>query len=112
LNFPKDYYKTLTEKYEGLRQTLFNTLRSTGFKAQKPAGAYYIIADYSDLLKILPAKTDFDFAIKLLEKTGVATVPGSSFYSKGENTHLVRFAFCKKNETLRSVDRLLIEKLR
>jgi aminotransferase len=41
-------------------------------------------------------------------EVGVATVPGSSFYHKralGRN--LVRFAFCKKTETLeRAAERL------
>jgi aspartate/methionine/tyrosine aminotransferase len=43
----------------------------------------------------------------LVEHGGVAVVPGSSFYSRPEllgggpsGRHLVRFAFCKRLETL------------
>jgi aminotransferase len=36
-----------------------------------------------------------------VEEVGVATVPGSSFFSRPRNgSHLLRFAFCKRLETL------------
>ena len=42
------------------------------------------------------------------EEVGVASVPGSSFYhDKSLGRSMVRFAFCKKYETLkRAADRL------
>ena len=45
----------------------------------------------------------------MCEEIGVATVPGSSFYSdKQLGRSLVRFAFCKKYETLkRAAERLV-----
>ncbi|MGC8809879.1 MAG: aminotransferase, partial [bacterium] len=47
-------------------------------------------------------KDDFDCAYYLVEKIGVATVPGSCFYSQPEKGQTkVRFAFPKKMETLR-----------
>jgi aminotransferase len=40
-------------------------------------------------------------AKKLIEVTGVATVPGSSFYADPQKgRYQVRFCFCKKMETL------------
>jgi aminotransferase len=37
----------------------------------------------------------------LVEVAGVAAVPGSSFFSRpGLGAHLLRFAFCKRLETL------------
>lgn len=107
LNFPKDYYNSLATKYSGLRSILFNSLEKNGFKPYLPKGAYYIIADYSDLLKVFKSENDFDFSIKLLQKTGVASVPGSSFYSSAKTTNQVRFAFCKKIETLEKVEECL-----
>jgi aspartate/methionine/tyrosine aminotransferase len=111
LNFQEDYYTALRNRYTGLRSMLFNSLLKNGFRPYLPYGAYYIIADYSELLKKIPAETDFDFSLGLLHKSGIATVPGSSFYSSGKNTRQVRFAFCKKIETLEYVDKLLSEKL-
>jgi aminotransferase len=112
LNFPRDYYMSLKEKYSGLRSMMHNILNINGFEAISPGGAYYILAGYSELLNTIPAGTDFDFSIKLLEKTGVATVPGSSFYSSGLNTGYVRFAFCKKPETINLVGRMFSERLK
>ena len=111
LNFQIDYYTSLRNRYTGLRYLLFDSLLKNGFRPYLPNGAYYIIADYSELLKKIPAETDFDFSLGLLRKSGVATVPGSSFYSSGRSTRQVRFAFCKKIETLEYVDKLLSDKL-
>jgi aspartate/methionine/tyrosine aminotransferase len=51
---------------------------------------------------------DVTFARRLIADPGVATVPGSSFYSRPElGRTKVRFAFPKKLETLRAAaDRL------
>ncbi|MEI6853728.1 MAG: aminotransferase class I/II-fold pyridoxal phosphate-dependent enzyme, partial [Bacteroidota bacterium] len=77
-----------------------------------PKGAYYIIADVSDLWQVLNAENDMDFSKKLIERTRVATVPGSSFY-KGNQviTKKVRFAFCKRPETLEMVRSLFAKHL-
>jgi aspartate/methionine/tyrosine aminotransferase len=111
LSFQKDYYISLRNRYAGLRSLLFNSLQKNGFHPYLPQGAYYIIADYTELLTKIPADTDFDFSLGLLRKSGVATVPGSSFYSSGKYTRQVRFAFCKKIETLEYVDKLLSDLL-
>jgi aminotransferase len=52
---------------------------------------------------------DVSFAKWMCQEIGVATVLGSSFYSnKDDGRSLVRFAFCKKYETLkRAADRLV-----
>ncbi|MDP4266721.1 MAG: pyridoxal phosphate-dependent aminotransferase [Bacteroidota bacterium] len=107
LFFSDDYYKNLRLKYTESRDFLFNVLNETGFKPFKPRGAYYIMADVSDLWNIIKPTDDYDFSCKLIEKTKVATVPGFSFYSKSDKkTKQVRFAFCKKPETLNIVKEL------
>jgi aspartate/methionine/tyrosine aminotransferase len=111
LSFHIDYYTLLSERYKLLRNQLYNILNKNGFRAFSPEGAYYILAEYSNLLKILPSESDIDFSVNLLKKTGVATVPGSSFFSSGSNTGLIRFAFCKRKETLDTVGALLETKL-
>ena len=45
---------------------------------------------------------DVQFARHLIEKIGVAGVPGSSFYHRPEEgVQKLRFTFCKRVETLR-----------
>jgi 5-methyltetrahydrofolate--homocysteine methyltransferase len=82
-----------------------NPLSPTGFDLEPPRGAYYVMADISHL----GFDDDVTAATSMVEKIGVATVPGSSFFSDPANGHhLLRFAFCKKLETLRAA----AEKLR
>jgi aminotransferase len=63
-----------------------------------------VLADFSGLSDM----DDVRFAKWMCQEIGVATVPGSSFYSNREmGRSLVRFAFCKKYETLkRAAERL------
>jgi aminotransferase len=45
----------------------------------------------------------------MIEHAGVAAVPGSSFFADPSNgSHIIRFCFCKKYETLEEAgDRLI-----
>ena len=96
-----DYYARLLAGYRERRDLLHDGLVRAGFRCQLPAGAYYIMADYSALADV-PSE---DFARRLARGVpgvqGVASVPGSSFFhAAGANPALVRFAFCKRLETL------------
>src|ERR1051325_5726242 len=107
LAFDDAYYAGLADHYTQARDFLHGVLTKNGFKAAKPKGAYYIITDVADLMPRLGAKDDFDFSRRLIETTGVATVPGSSFYSDkkaGLGRTQVRFTYCKKWETLHAVE--------
>ena len=96
---PDAFYGQLACEYCGRRDLLHDVLTSHGFRAEKPAGAYYILADYS-AVSDLP---DAAFAEWLTREIGVTPVPGSSFFSvKDPSRRMVRFAFCKKEETLRA----------
>lgn len=111
LELPQTYYDGLQAHYVQARDFLIARLNEAGFKARSPQGAYYTMADTSDLMESLAAKNDADFARKLIERTGIATVPGSSFYSNPEDGHMqVRFTFCKRWETLHAVE-LALKKL-
>lgn len=108
LAFPDEYYANLQAHYAEARKFLFELLKKTGFQPSSPQGAYYIIAEVAELIDKLGVGDDFSFSRKLIELTGVATVPGSSFYSdprKGRSQ--VRFCFCKKWETLYAVEKAL-----
>ena len=51
---------------------------------------------------------DVAFARHLVEEIGIAVVPGSSFYNDpADGRRQVRFAFCKKDETLDEAARRL-----
>jgi aspartate/methionine/tyrosine aminotransferase len=112
LRLPKTYYENLASTYAEKRARLLNILESAGFTVYKPRGAYYIMTDISrfefDEAKYPADSRDVSFAKYLVEKIGVACVPGSSFYNNSQDgASQVRFTFCKKPETLAAAaDRL------
>ena len=99
-----DYYEDLARDYRERRDILYRGLCDAGFRCRPPAGAYYIMADFSEL----SALDDTGFSTFLTRECGVAPVPGSSFYHRPrDGRNLVRFAFCKRTGTLeRAVSRL------
>jgi aspartate/methionine/tyrosine aminotransferase len=106
MHFDADYYNHMALDYRARRSILCDSLTDAGFSFTQPEGAYYVLADFSALSDM----DDVTFAKWMIEEIGVATVPGSSFYSpdtKSLGRSLVRFAFCKKYETLkRAAERL------
>ena len=95
---PQAYYDGLAGEYLARRDLLMEALDAARFRVIAPEGAYYILADFS-ALSDLPAP---EFARWLTVEGGVATVPGTSFFSRPEDgNHLTRFAFCKTQDLLR-----------
>ena len=104
LNMPENYYVKLQARYTRARDILFEILSSTGFGVTPPKGAYYMIAQTDSLMKQLGVRDDHSLCLKLIKLTGVATVPGTSFYStSGMGTNQIRFCFAKSESTLRKV---------
>jgi aspartate/methionine/tyrosine aminotransferase len=104
LSLPAAYYEKLAEGYRVRRDHLMPALSAAGFKCFRPRGAYYVMTDVS----AFGFKDDVSFAKYLVQDIGVATVPGSSFYrDPRDGAHQIRFAFCKKPETLDEASRRL-----
>jgi aminotransferase len=95
--FGPDYYNEMALEYRERRDLMVNALDEAGFKFCSPEGAYYILADFTSISDL----RGVEFAMWLAKEIGVATVPGTSFYSEPKlGEHVTRFAFCKKRETL------------
>jgi aspartate/methionine/tyrosine aminotransferase len=104
LSLPPAYYEKLAEGYRVRRDHLMPALTAAGFKCFRPRGAYYVMTDIS----AFGYPDDVSFARYLVQEIGVATVPGSSFYrDPRDGAHQIRFAFCKKPETLDEASRRL-----
>ncbi len=104
LQMPDDYYADLAAKYTARRDLLLRILTQAGFRPSKPAGAYYILCDIADF----GFPDDVTFAKHLIETAGVAAVPGSSFFDPPERgSRIIRFCFCKREETLEEAGRRL-----
>jgi len=97
LRMNRGFYRALAEGYKERRDFLLDILEEEGFRVYRPRGAYYIMTDVGHF----GFKDDVSFAFHLVEKIGVATVPGSSFYSQPSlGATKIRFCFPKKIETL------------
>jgi aminotransferase len=94
----------VSNHYRERRDLLFEALHLAGLAPFQPRGAYYIMADVSRF----GFADDLAFARDLMERGGVACVPGSSFFEDPrDGANLVRFCFCKKHETLHEASRRL-----
>ena len=97
LTMPDSYYKKLAEGYRQRRDHLMPALVEAGFRCFRPRGAYYVMTD----IGAFGFADDVSFTHHLVKDIGVAVVPGSSFYlDPADGAQQVRFAFCKRPETL------------
>ncbi len=104
LGLPEAYYEKLARGYEKRRDRLIPALTEAGFRCFRPRGAYYVMTDIS----AFGFPDDISFTRYLVKEIGVAAVPGSSFYNDPKDgARQVRFAFCKRDETLDEAARKL-----
>jgi len=96
LELSDDYYRTLQTQYRVKREKICTALSQAGLTPYVPAGAYYTLADIASL----PGAGSKEKAMYLLEKTGVACVPGKAFYHDGAGEGLARFCFAKEDDVL------------
>jgi aspartate/methionine/tyrosine aminotransferase len=97
LQQPASFYGHLGVEYGERREQLMGILTDAGFRCFRPTGAYYIMTDISGF----GYPDDVQFVRHMIDKVGLAAVPGSSFFSRPElGKNYVRFCFCKKPETL------------
>ncbi len=104
LGLPATYYEKLANGYRARRDRLMPALTEAGFRCFRPRGAYYVMTDIS----AFGFADDVAFTKYLVKEIGVAAVPGSSFYNDPrDGAKQVRFAFCKRDETLDEAGRRL-----
>ncbi|HXM24282.1 MAG TPA: aminotransferase class I/II-fold pyridoxal phosphate-dependent enzyme [Terriglobales bacterium] len=104
LELPRAYYENLANGYRARRDRLMPALTEAGFRCFRPRGAYYVMTDISEF----GFADDVAFTKYLVKEIGVAAVPGSSFYNDPrDGAKQVRFAFCKRDETLDEAGRRL-----
>jgi methionine aminotransferase len=100
----KNEYLKLPDFFQHKRDYFQSLMSKTKFKPLPSYGSYFQLYSYQDLSD----ESEFQFAKKLTEKAGVATIPVSAFYQNGKENKVLRFCFAKKEDTLEeAVDRLL-----
>ena len=101
LNTEEAWVAALRESLQAKRDKLGSALAELGFEVHDSFGTYFLCAD--------PRPLGYDdstaFCAQLPERVGVAAIPMSAFCDPGADhadawNHLVRFAFCKRDDTL------------
>lgn len=92
------FYAELAADYANKRDMLCDALMKAGLKPSIPQGAYYVLADASSL----PGRDSKQRAMALLERAGVAAVPGSAFFrpETPSANNMLRFCFAKTEADL------------
>ncbi len=97
LDLPDSYYDDFRTSLQGKRDRLIDGLVAAGFSVYRPCGTYFVVADARSI--------GFDDGYRLCRELpamcGVVAVPMSVFYDDPVGAaHLVRFAFCKRDDVL------------
>lgn len=100
----KEAYLSLSLFMQEKRDYFKKLMQETKFTMHESFGSYFICGTYERITD----ENDRDFAIRLTQETGVATIPVSVFYHNGKDDKVLRFCFSKKEETLEAaVERLI-----
>jgi aminotransferase len=91
-----EYYTELARIHEHKRDLFCDALRDAGLIPSVPSGAYYVMTDVSGVA----GNDDFEKAMAILERTGVASVPGRAFYHDDAGRNMVRFCYSKPLDVL------------
>ena len=109
LRMDADFFRNIHRLFQKKRDVLVAALQTVGFQITPPDGAYYLFANYKQI-PALKSMSPTDAAMYLIEKIGVASVPGDNFYHAGnDGDSYLRFAFCRHLDTLQEAARRLSE---
>lgn len=96
-------YETLGGFVQQKRDYFLRLMRDTPFKMHQTYGSYFVLASYGHFSN----ESEKEMAIRLTKEYGVASIPVSAFYRDETDNKVLRFCFCKKEETLEmAVERL------
>jgi aminotransferase len=98
---PQSFYAGVTTEHQRKRDRFCQALAKAGLPPSVPQGAYYVLADVARL----PGATAKERAIYLLEKAGVAGVPGTAFFAGSNGERFMRFCFAKTDDELEEASR-------
>ncbi|MFV1980536.1 MAG: pyridoxal phosphate-dependent aminotransferase [Rhodothermia bacterium] len=99
---PDSYFDHMLSEYDKKRTMICETLEDVGFDVTPPAGSYYVFAGFRALRETLEGfEDDMTACETLIRQTGVATIPGRSFFDDPEDGRLyLRFCYAKEFDVL------------
>jgi methionine aminotransferase len=99
----EENYLGLYDFYQEKRDYFIDLIKGSKFKVIPASGSYFQLLDYSDITD----EKDTEYAIRLTQEFGIASIPMSVFYHKPVDNQRLRFCFAKEKETLeKAADKL------
>lgn len=96
------YYAALRQEYALRRETLLGYVHKLGHEVLAPEGTYFVLTRCPG--------DEVEYCTELVTRAGVAAIPASVFYADpAAGRGLVRFAFCKRLETLHQAGERLVK---
>jgi N-succinyldiaminopimelate aminotransferase len=104
LSLPDSYFTGFRDGLQDRRDRLTAGLAEAGFDVLPSGGTYFVTAD----IRPLTSETGEEFCRGLPGRCGVVAIPTQVFYDHpDEGRHLIRFAFCKREEVIDEAARRL-----
>lgn len=96
------YIASLVRELSARKEALVMALEACGFSTMRSDGTYFVMAGFEGVsAKGTRFEDDVTLARKLTAEAGVACIPASAFYDSADPVRkYVRFAFCKRAETI------------
>lgn len=98
------HYRSLPDFYQAKRDLFCELVQPSRFELIPSAGTYFQLLKYDAISQ----EHDLDFARRLTQEIGVASVPVSAFYHNKTDHHYLRFCFAKSEETLQQAAERLV----
>jgi len=94
------FYDGLRADYATRRDRFCAALAAAGFRFRPPEGAYYVLADYRDVLgDVAPTVA----VRRLIDRVAINAVPGDLFHARPDGVRTIRFHFAATDGVLDEV---------
>ncbi len=90
------HYLSLNDFYQKKRDIFREKIKDSKFELLICKGTYFQLMDYSDVSNL----NDMEFSEYLTKEVGIAVIPISPFYDKGDTKSIIRICFAKRDEVL------------
>jgi len=92
----ENHYLNLNYFYQKKRDIFRDKIKDSKFKLLPCKGTYFQLMNYSDISN----NDDMNFSEYLTKEIGIAVIPISPFYNKGDTNKIIRICFAKQEEVL------------
>jgi methionine aminotransferase len=99
----ENHYRNLNYFYQKKRDIFRDKIKDSKFKLLPCKGTYFQLMNYSNISNI----NDMSFAEYLTKEIGIAVIPISPFYNKGDSNKIIRICFAKRDEVLSKAAEIL-----